>query len=885
MITNKSNIKVYTDAKNAFDKQQIMELFKQKYGKDINVPTIVPVASSPNQSVDEPSFISPLSDMYSIEKIYEKYLSENPNIDSLLFYEIDKEIEYKLPKTEPDKKSFAIKYINGVDILSFKEFSINLNMIKGLNFVHSIPENMGGKSNMFKLFQILLWGKFFKANEYSTYKDIFNRYSKTDTCFIEGMISISGEDYFIHRKFIKKGNSISQDFNFYKITEKNPDTAILFQDGQTYFLNIKNVKDDTDVIYAKNLYGKDANETQKVLKTLIGDVDEFIKVSMFDEFTFNNLLLSQNTERTRVFYNLFLGDVFENKLAIAKQLYKDFIEKNKLKNFDVNDVNNEIESFEKSIVDKTPMIDVLKQEIVSLEQKKDVINNNIRELNEKIQPLHYGIDTSMTTPQYLQTQLSQKQGIEQKLAELQNALSKLVAENTDNISVEQLNKKRDDYNADLNTLMSEKLTVTVSDEDKAKRDAIEQMVNFLKNDAIYKNSDPLNTFTDDEIKTFNELRTKEIQRNELLNTYKNISNELKNIQDNSNPDILCPHCGENISSISKSHESDLNKHLNEIKQNGVTLKNEITLLTDKIALYQKKYNNLLKDINTSIDNHIKSRNEYYTKAFEIIKEQIANVNAQLDRYAKIDKLKLDIDENKRKLDVVIETLTKLEKNKEIIRLNGEIKTKIDDEYKKLKEIDSQLMGVNRQLIEVQTEIKTLTQRIDENKKKLKQFESLLEKDRVFNFYITAHDKDGIVKYLIKQVIPIINTELSTLLADNDFEAYVEYEDEKYINYYFKRDGQISNLKGISGCERYIVLCALYLINIKFSRLNLSNIIVFDEVFGAVASVNLPLIYGILDEYRKLFPNVFIITHRNDFEIGDANIIEIEKQDNFSTIQI
>ena len=879
MINKYSQVKIYTKSNNLFDKHNILKLFKEQYS-GANVVTVVPSATNMinTENVnDEPMFISPLSDLYTLDNIYESFLEKHPDIDRELFYSIDKEVQYKMPPPDNDKKAFFIKYINGSNVLSFKDFSINLNMIKGLTFVHSNPENMGGKSNMFKLFQILMWGKFFKANEYSTYKDIFNRYATTDRCHIEGMISIAGEDYFIRRNFIKKGASITQDFNLYKITEKDADTAILFQDGETYFLDMKKGKKHEDAFYAKNLYGKDANETQKVLKNLVGDIDEFIKVSMFDEFTFNNLLLSQNTERTRVFYNLFLGDVFEKKLQIAKQLYKEFVEKNNLKKNMIDVLNTQNDEYAETITKKTPSVDILTGEIESLTAKKDTLLKQINELNFQIKPID--IDVSTASASNIAVFKEKINSLNRDIESFYTTLSSLDCGG----DVGELNTKKSELTKYLNDLTEEKMAFKVDEKLLNAKSTVENIVNRLKSNS-FTNDEHFSTMEDTEIALIKEYKEMEAKREYMLNMYKNLSTAKNELVNNLQPDILCPHCNKVISST-QDEINHLDKEINEVIKQGNAIKNTLAALTEKINAVKTKYDDMLLNVNSHIESSISSTNDFFNKRFAEIKTQIQAIDEMLSNHNRKEKTQIEISKKQYEITQLNDTINKIEANKDAILFNEDLKNRINTLSSSVKEIDIQINHTNKTYYELISTIKTLKERIAENKAVIESYETLLIKDKVYSFYVSAHDKDGIVKFLIKKVIPIINDELSYLLAEMDFDAYVEYEDDKYINYYFKRDGQITNLKGISGCERYIVLCALYLINIKFSRLNLSNIIVFDEVFGAIASVNLPHIYGIIDEYRKLFANVFIITHRTDFEIGDAQVIEITKEDNFSTINI
>ena len=100
-------------------------------------------------------------------------------------------------------------------------------------------------------------------------------------------------------------------------------------------------------------------------------------------------------------------------------------------------------------------------------------------------------------------------------------------------------------------------------------------------------------------------------------------------------------------------------------------------------------------------------------------------------------------------------------------------------------------------------------------------------------------KNGISKLVLSSVIPIINYELTRLLDEVcDFDVELEINDKNEVDFNIIKSDISKKLKSGSGLETTIASLALRCVLGRISTLPKPNIIVFDEVLGKIANINL-----------------------------------------------
>ena len=93
------------------------------------------------------------------------------------------------------------------------------------------------------------------------------------------------------------------------------------------------------------------------------------------------------------------------------------------------------------------------------------------------------------------------------------------------------------------------------------------------------------------------------------------------------------------------------------------------------------------------------------------------------------------------------------------------------------------------------------------------------------------------------------------------------------------------LKSGSGLELTIASLALRCVLGRISTLPKPNVIVFDEVLGKVADVNLDYVKTFFDKIKTMYDIILFITHNPLAQDWADKIITVVKKDNISTLML
>jgi DNA repair exonuclease SbcCD ATPase subunit len=147
-------------------------------------------------------------------------------------------------------------------------------------------------------------------------------------------------------------------------------------------------------------------------------------------------------------------------------------------------------------------------------------------------------------------------------------------------------------------------------------------------------------------------------------------------------------------------------------------------------------------------------------------------------------------------------------------------------------------------------------------------------------------KNGISKLVLSSVIPIINYELIRLLDEVcDFEVQLEINDKNEVDFLIIKNDVIKKLRTGSGLETTLASLALRSVLGRVSTLPKPNVIVFDEVLGKVANINLDQVKIFFDKIKKMYDTILLISHNPLVQDWADKIITVEKINDISTLQI
>jgi DNA repair exonuclease SbcCD ATPase subunit len=392
----------------------------------------------------------------------------------------------------------------------------------------------------------------------------------------------------------------------------------------------------------------------------------------------------------------------------------------------------------------------------------------------------------------------------------------------------------------------------------------------------------------------NEKKEIESKIEQLRSDYITVSADKKNKEEllENTPDVvtcnLCNGVSDNKAKKEgiKSEIEGLSKKLEEVKEEGVKVKESLTKLTDKIKEdeieYKKKLTNEISSLKTKISDNKQEK-------INVIKDEILNHQKDLNNIssnekteARINILKSEINSLKTRNSELQERLKNiglftndLKANEELnqnIKINED---KIESLQKLINQNDANIFINNEQI----NRNLTLTTFFTVNEERINEE---LKKDKIFKTYVDVHSKGGLAMKILGDLAEDINQDLKAVLAEDDFSPSIKIENDA-IEFYFERNGLEFNMAEGSGYEKTVLLLALHYLLLSKMVVPISNIFILDEVFVAVSSPFLPRVYKVVEKLLNIFETVALITHNEEVAEWCNDNIKIVKNNNISKI--
>ena len=304
--------------------------------------------------------------------------------------------------------------------------------------------------------------------------------------------------------------------------------------------------------------------------------------------------------------------------------------------------------------------------------------------------------------------------------------------------------------------------------------------------------------------------------------------------------------------------------------------------------HSKEINKLQKDVK-SLEKDINKDNKDITIMNKVI-DKLNTKKLIFDEYEKNmlkkERLILEIDQKKLIIEKLNDKLKRWEENKTKVEKNNQI----DKEVMIIKSDIDVLNHNKEQAIRSIEENKSRCKVIDSsNKINTERIETINKEndvDKVFRAYLTVFGKNGIIKTIMKSVVPKLNNELTTLLSDvTKFSVKIKVNEKNEVDFWM-----IDNDSGVekllltgSGYEKTMASLAIRTVLTKVSCLPRPNITVFDEVLGKVSNENLEEVGMFFGRIKEYFENIFLITHNPLVREWSDNILTVTKQNNISKI--
>lgn len=229
-------------------------------------------------------------------------------------------------------------------------------------------------------------------------------------------------------------------------------------------------------------------------------------------------------------------------------------------------------------------------------------------------------------------------------------------------------------------------------------------------------------------------------------------------------------------------------------------------------------------------------------------------------------------------------LNDIKNNEEAIKKNAEIDAQINVINTNLKNEEAIRNRHNDDIKNNNIEITRNNENIALKKSYIVKIDIEQNTEKHWKVYLRMIGKDGISKMVLRNTLPIINSELNRMLSDvTDFEVQVTMNDKNDIDFLLIRDGVTTRLSAASGLEKTQASLALRVVLGRMSKLSRPPFILLDEVLGTVASENYDDMKKLYDKIVECYEFVLHICHI-DLDWYNGNIVTIVKENNISRIK-
>ena len=325
---------VWEDLPENFTQDKIKSVkyyFQKKYNTtNVNVLTKSKIVETDTtQSIDVSVNISDKN--YQLDLIKNFLVSKDYNHMTDDVLSINNMVENKMSGDEENQSQFKKWYIRNIEFSNFLSYGENQKLdfdkLSGIVVVESDPPNFGGKTVL--TVDLLMFLFFNETTKTTKAEEIFNRFSNKDKVHVKGEITIDGEDYVIVRNIERKRS---------KKNEWNVKTELDF---------FKKLSDGTLL----NFTGEQRRETESFIKNSIGTKEDFLTTILTTGSNLEDLLEAKPTSRGQVLSRFMGLEFLKRKEEVAKEIYGDF-SKQKISNiYSSEQLKNEIETHQESILE------------------------------------------------------------------------------------------------------------------------------------------------------------------------------------------------------------------------------------------------------------------------------------------------------------------------------------------------------------------------------------------------------------------------------------------------------------------------------------------------------------------------------------------------------
>jgi len=226
------------------------------------------------------------------------------------------------------------------------------------------------------------------------------------------------------------------------------------------------------------------------------------------------------------------------------------------------------------------------------------------------------------------------------------------------------------------------------------------------------------------------------------------------------------------------------------------------------------------------------------------------------------------------------------KNKDLIENKESFTLELSKVTNALLKKEQEKADCQRTLLKCYKDNGSLEQKLKSLKEQKQNLILLQEEFSAYDLFMRCMHPNGIAYDIIKKQLPIINEEISKILANVvEFEAFFE-TDDKHLKIFIKHPKHEPRpVEMGSGAEKTLVAMAIRLALLSVSSLPVGSVFILDEPGTALDAENMDGFVDILHMIKERFKTVLLISHLDFLKDCVDQEIPIEKDNGFAKINI
>ena len=280
-----------------------------------------------------------------------------------------------------------------------------------------------------------------------------------------------------------------------------------------------------------------------------------------------------------------------------------------------------------------------------------------------------------------------------------------------------------------------------------------------------------------------------------------------------------------------------------------------------------------------VEEHLKNYNKLVDKRNSLA-NSIANSKLIVERADNLlFKEQVELEELKNKS-------VKYEENREAIEnLKSLMKEKLETQQL-VKESMSCLEECEAKIMQLHKKHGSLEQKLEHTQHQLLEYETLKADFAAYHLLMVCCHPNGVSYEIIKERLPLINEEISKILANIvEFEVFITNNEDKLDIFIKHPKHDPRPLEQGSGAEKTIAQMAIRLAFLTVSSLPKSDLFILDEPATALDEENMEGFIRILDMIKGYFKTVILISHLDSLKDCVDMQINIEKKGSFAHVNI